>query len=124
MEEKILYKDLSYKIVGLAIQVRKELRFGFLEKVYENALMILLEENRIEAKQRFPIKVSFHGRIVGDYIADILVEDQIILELKAQDKIIDIHKAQTLNYLRATNLRLAILLNFGKDRLEHERLIL
>ncbi len=124
MEEKILYKELSYKIVGLAIQVRKELGFGFLEKVYENALMILLEENGIEAKQQFPIKVSFHGRIVGDYIADILVENQIILELKAQDKIIDIHKAQTLNYLRATNLRLAILLNFGKDRLEHERLIL
>ncbi len=124
MEEKILYKDLSYKIVGLAIQVRKELGFGFLEKVYENALMILLEENRVEAKQQFPIKVNFHGRIIGDYIADILVENQIILELKAQDKIVEIHKAQTLNYLRATNLRLAILLNFGKDRLEHERLIL
>jgi GxxExxY protein len=59
MEEKILYKDLSYKIVGLAIQVRKELGFGFLEKVYENALMILLEENRIEAKQQFPVKVAF-----------------------------------------------------------------
>ena len=124
MEEKILYKDLSYKIVGSAIQARKELGFGFLEKVYENALMILFEENGIEAKQQFPIKVSFHGRIVGDYVADILVENQIILELKAQDKINNIHKAQTLNYLRATNLRLAILLNFGKNQLEHERLIL
>jgi len=124
MEEKIIYKDLSYRIVGLAIQVRKELGFGFLEKVYENALMILLEENGINAEQQFPIKVSFHGRVVGDYIADILVENQIILELKAQDRIIDIHKAQTLNYLRATNLRLAILLNFGKDRLDHERLVL
>ena len=124
MDEKIIYKDLSYRIVGLAIQVRKELGFGFLEKVYENALMILLEENGIKAEQQFPIKVSFHGRIVGDYIADILVENQIILELKAQDKIIDIHKAQTLNYLRATGLRLAIILNFGKDKLEHERLVL
>jgi GxxExxY protein len=124
MEDKIIYRELSYKIVGLAIQVRKELGFGFLEKVYENALMVLLEENAIEAKQQFPIKVNFHGRIVGDYIADILVENQMILELKAQDKIADIHKAQTLNYLRATNLRLAILLNFGKDRLEHERLVL
>jgi GxxExxY protein len=79
MEEKIIYKDLSYRIVGLAIQVRKDLGFGFLEKVYENALMILLEENRIKAEQQFPIKVSFHGRVVGDYIADILVENQIIL---------------------------------------------
>jgi GxxExxY protein len=124
MEEKILYKDLSYKIVGLAIQVRKELGVGYLEKVYENALMILLEENGIKAEQQVPIKVSFHGRIIGDYIADILVENQIILELKAQDKIVEVHKAQTLNYLKATGLRLAILLNFGKDRLEHERLVL
>ncbi len=124
MEEKIIYKDLSYKVVGLAIQVRKELGFGFLEKVYENALMILLEESGIKAEQQFPIKVSFHGQVVGDYIADILVENQIILELKAQDRIIDIHKAQTLNYLRATDLRLAILLNFGKDRLDRERLVL
>jgi GxxExxY protein len=124
MEEKIIYKDLSYKIVGLAIQVRKELGFGFLEKVYENALMILWEENGIKAEQQVPIKVRFHGRVVGDYIADILVENSIILELKAQDKIADIHKAQTINYLKATGLRLAILLNFGKDKLDHERLVL
>lgn len=124
MEEKIIYKELSYQIVGLAIQVRRELGFGFLEKVYENALMILMAEHGIEAKQQFPIKVTFHGQIVGDYIADILIENQIILELKAQDKIADVHKAQTLNYLKATGLRLAILLNFGKDRLDHERLVL
>jgi GxxExxY protein len=96
MEEKIIYKDLSYKIVGLAIEVRKELGFGFLEKVYENALMIMLEENGIKAAQQVPIKVSFHGRIIGDYIADILVENSIILELKAQERITEIHKAQTL----------------------------
>jgi GxxExxY protein len=124
MEEKIIYKDLSYKIVGLAIQVWKELGYGFLEKVYENALMILLYENGIKAEQQVPIKVNFHGKVVGDYIADILVENQIILELKAQDKIVDVHKAQTLNYLKATGLKLAIVLNFGKDRLESERLVL
>lgn len=124
MEEKIIYKNLSYKIVGLAIQVWKELGYGFLEKVYENALMILLQENGIEAKQQVAIKVTFHGKVVGDYIADILVENQIILELKAQEKIADIHKAQTLNYLKATGLKLAIVLNFGKDRLESERLVL
>jgi GxxExxY protein len=124
MEEKIIYKELSYKIVGLAIQVRKELGCGFLEKVYENALMILLQESGIKAEQQVPIKVRFHGQIIGDYIADILVENAIILELKAQDKIADIHKAQTLNYLKAIGLRLAILLNFGKDKLDHERLVL
>lgn len=124
MEEKIIHKDISYKIVGLAIQARKELGYGFLEKVYENALMILPEENGIKALQQAPIKINFHGKIIGDYIADILVENQIILELKAQDKIADVHKAQTLNYLKATGLKLAILLNFGKDRLESERLVL
>ncbi|MBE7517408.1 MAG: GxxExxY protein [Chloracidobacterium sp.] len=124
MEDKIVYRDLSYRIVGLAIQVRKELGFGFLEKVYENALMVLLRENGIRAEQQVPIKVSFHGQIIGDYIADILVEDSIILELKALDKIIPVHKAQVLNYLKATGLKLAILLNFGKDSLEHERLVM
>ncbi len=124
MEEKILYKDLSYKIVGLAMQVHRELGPGFLEKVYENALMVLFEENGIRAQQQFPIAVHFHGRIVGDYFADILVEDSIILELKSQDRIAEIHKAQTLNYLKATQFKLAILINFGKHRLEYERLVL
>ena len=123
-EEKILYKELSYKIVGLAMQVHTELGYGFLEKVYENALMVLFQENGIHAQQQFPVKVQFHGRTIGDYIADILVENSIILELKAADRINDIHKAQTLNYLKATNFRLALLLNFGKRNLEHERLIL
>jgi len=124
MEDKIVYRDLSYKIVGLAIQVRKELGFGFLEKVYENALLVLFHENGIRAEQQVPIKVTFHGQIVGDYIADILVEDSIIIELKAADKIIPVHKAQVLNYLKATGLKLAILLNFGNDSLEHERLVM
>jgi len=86
--------------------------------------MILLRENGVKAKQQIPIKVSFHGQIVGEYLADILVEDCIILELKAQDRIIESHKAQTLNYLKATGLKLAILLNFGKHKLEYERFVL
>ncbi len=123
MEEKIIYKDLSYKLVGLAMEVHTELGSGFLEKVYENALMIMFEENGIKAEQQVPIKVRFHDRVVGDYIADIVIEDSIILELKAAEKLIPIHKAQTLNYLKATNLKLAILLNFGKYKLEHKRLV-
>jgi GxxExxY protein len=94
-EEKILFKDRSYKIVGSAMQVHTELGFGFLEKVYENSLMILLKEKGVRAEQQVPIKVKFHGQIVGEYIADILVEDAVILELKAQDKISQVHKAQT-----------------------------
>ena len=123
MEEKIIYKDLSYQIVGLAIQVRKELGYGFLEKVYENALMVLLEENGIKAEQQVSIKVHFHGRVVGNYIADILVEDSIILEIKTIENISRYERAQTINYLKATSLKLAIVLNFGKDNLMHERFV-
>jgi GxxExxY protein len=124
MDDKIIYGDLSYKIVGLAIQVRKELGYGFLEKVYENSLMVMLRENSIPVEQQVPIKVKFHGYVVGDYIADILVDNRIILELKSLDRLTDVHKAQTLNYLKATGVKLAILLNFGKHRLETERLVL
>ena len=77
----------------------------------------------IQAKQQTPIKVYFEGEVVGEYFADILVEDKIILELKVLDKITDVHIAQALNYLKATGLRLAIILNFGKKRLGYERLI-
>ena len=97
-EKDILYKELSYKIIGLAMEVHNKLGYGFLEKVYENALLILLRREDIEAKQQAPIKVYFEGEVVGDYFADILVEDKIILEIKALDKIIDVHIAQTLNY--------------------------
>ena len=120
----IVYIEISYKIVGLAMEVHSKLGFGFLEKVYENALMILFEKNEVPAKQQAPVKVYFEGRIVGDYYADILVDDKNILELKSVDKIIDTHRAQVLNYLRATGLRLAIILNFGRSSFEYERFII
>ncbi len=123
-EEKILYKELSYKIVGLAMQAHTELGFGFMEEVYENAMLVLLKESEINAVSRFPIKVRFHGHLVGDYIADILVDSRIILVLKAHENLLNLHRAQTLNYLKATGFKLAILLNFGKSKLEYERLVL
>ena len=122
-EQKILYEDLSYKIIGLAMEVHSKLGYGFLEKVYENALMLLLRRKGIEAKQQTPIKVNFEGEVGGEYFADILVEDKIILELKVLNEITDVHIAQALNYLKATGLRLAIILDFKKTRLEYERLI-
>lgn len=123
-ENKILYKDLSYKIVGLAMQVHNKLGFGFSEKVYENSTMILFKREGIQAKQQTPITVYFEGEVVGDYYADILVEDKIILELKSAEEIADAHRSQVLNYLKATGLQLAIILNFGKEGLEYERLVL
>jgi GxxExxY protein len=120
MDDKVIYRDLSYKLVGLAIQVRKKLGFGFLEKVYENAMIVLLRENGVFAQQQVPIKVRFHGEVIGDYIAEILVENCVILELNALDKLLPIHDALVLNHLRATWITLAILL---KDSLEHKRLV-
>jgi GxxExxY protein len=114
---EILYKDLSYKIVGLAMDVHRQLGYGYLEKVYENALMVLFLREGIEAKQQHPVIVHFEGVVVGTYVADILVQDSIILELKSLDRISDVHRAQALNYLKATGLRLAIILNFGKNKL-------
>ncbi|MGH7800174.1 MAG: GxxExxY protein [Thermodesulfobacteriota bacterium] len=122
-EKEILYKELSYKIIGLAMEVHSKLGYGFLEKVYENAMMLLFRREGIQAKQQAPIKVCFEGEIVGDYFADILVEDKIILELKVLEKITDVHIAQALNYLKATGLELAIILNFRKRKLEYERLV-
>ena len=122
-EDKILYKDLSYKIVGLAMEVHNKLGYGFLEKVYENALMVLLHKEGIKTEQQAPISVYFDGEVVGDYYADILIDKEIILELKVAGNIADFHRAQALNYLKATDLRLAIILNFGKERLEYERLV-
>jgi len=122
-ENEILYKDLSYKIVVLAMRVHTKLGYGFLEKVYENGLMVLFRREGIEAKQQVPITVYFEEEVVGNYYADILVEDKVILEIKSVENIIDAHIAQTLNYLKATGLRLAIILNFSKEKLEYKRIV-
>jgi len=120
----IVYKESSYELVGLAMEVHRKLGFGFLEKVYENALMILFDKHEIPAQQQVPLRVYFEGKPVGDYIADILVDSKIILELKSVDNITDAHRAQLLNYLRATKLRLGMILNFSKKSLEYERLVI
>jgi GxxExxY protein len=126
MNKKIdtfLYKDLTHKIIGLAMEVHSYLGCGFLEKVYENSLMVQFRNNNIKAIQQAPIKVYFKSEIVGDYIADILVEDKVILELKASDAIADIHRAQIINYLKATKYKIGYLLNFGAKKLEFERFV-
>ena len=106
------------------MEVHRELGRGFLEKVYENSLMVMFRNDKIKAMQQASIKVYFKNEIVGNYIADILVEDKIILELKTVEKITDVHKAQALNYLKATGMKLAIIINFKKQSLEYERIVL
>ena len=120
----ILYKELSYKIIGLAMQVHNELGSGFLEKVYENALMVLFERENIKAEQQKYLELNYYEKNIGNYIADILVEDNVILELKVVDKISDIHVAQVINYLKITKKQLGIILNFKNGKLEYKRVVL
>ena len=120
----IYYKELSEKIIGLAIDVHKGLGNGFLEKVYENALLFELTRNNIDAKQQHPITVIYKGQVVGEYFADILIEGKIILELKTTKKIEPIHEAQLLHYLKATNIKVGYILNFGSAaKLEFKRMV-
>lgn len=124
IQEKLIYKDLTYKIIGLAMEVHNELGYGFLEKVYENAMKVQFSKNNIKADFQVQFKVNFKGEIIGEFYPDIIVDDKVILELKAVEKINDIHKAQILNYLKVTKLKLGLILNFSKEKLEYERIIL
>ena len=120
----IYFKELSDKISGLAIEVHKSLGNGFLEKVYENALMIEFKNNNIMAEQQQPIPVQYKEYIVGEYFADILVENKIILELKTVKRIERIHEAQLLHYLNAPNLKLGYIINFASpSKLEFKRIV-
>ena len=108
------HSELTEQIIGLFYQVYNELGFGFLESVYENALAIALAEAGLSVEQQAPIPVSFRSRKVGDFRCDLLVEQSVILELKAVREIAPEHVAQVLNYLRATQVEVALILNFGE----------
>lgn len=112
---------LTQRIIGCAFTVSNTLGCGFLEKVYENALSHELRKNGFQVKQQEPIKVFYDGVVVGEYFADILVDDAVVVELKAVKEISDTFAAQCLNYLKATGLPLCLLLNFGKTRVEIRR---
>jgi len=106
------------------MKVHGDLGSGFLEKVYENAMMVLFRKKSIVAEQQKNLNLTYYGENIGRYVADILVEDKIILELKVVDKITDIHIAQTINYLKITDKKLGIILNFKNKKLEYKRIIL
>lgn len=109
------HSELSEKIINAFYKVHNELGFGFNEKVYERALVIALREMGMTVLEQVSIKVYYHGQVVGEYIADMLVDGVILLELKAVSQIIDEHEAQLLNYLKATEIEVGYVLNFGKS---------
>ena len=120
----IYEKELSDKIIACAFEVYNTLGNCFLEKVYENAMMVELSSHEIDAINQAPLTVYYKNEIAGNYYADILVQDKIILELKVASHLENIHKAQLLNYLQASKIKVGYLLNFGHlERLEFQRLI-
>ena len=107
------HADLTEKIIGAYYDVYNSLGYGFLEKVYENALVIELRQRGFQVEQQESIEVLYRGHVIGEYFADIVVNGLVILELKAVQKLIDQHQAQLLNYLKATSYEVGLLLNFG-----------
>jgi GxxExxY protein len=115
--------EITEKIIGCAFTVSNVLGSGFLEKVYENALVHDLRKNGLEVKQQQAIIIKYDNVVVGEYVADLLVENQILVELKACKALEDIHFAQCINYLKATGLRICLLLNFGTPKIQVKRII-
>lgn len=109
------HSELTGKILGAFFQVQKELGFGFSEKVYEGAMEVLLLELGLQVARQQDINVYFRGEIVGEYRADLILNGLVLLELKSVDKLIDAHSAQLLNYLKATEIEVGLLLNFGRE---------
>ena len=114
---------LSEKVIGCAYAVSNSLGSGFLEKVYENALAHELRKNGIEVEQQYPMRASYDGVVVGEFSADLIVEKELLVELKVAKAFDPSHLAQGMNYLKASGLRLCLLLNFGKSHVEIKRLV-
>jgi GxxExxY protein len=123
-QKKMKKDDLTYKIRGAIFEVNRVLGHGFLEKVYENALMVELQDRELKAESQVPVSVQYKKREVGEYFADIVVENEVILELKAVESLQKIHEAQILNYLKATDYKVGFLVNFTHPKAEIRRFVL
>ena len=123
MEKEFLYKEITEQIIGAAFEVYKVLGYGFLEKVYHKALVVELKLRRLPIEEEYAIKVIYKNEIVGEYYADIFVERKVIVEIKVDDKYNSQHEAQLLNYLKASGIKIGLVINFGKSKCEFKRLI-
>lgn len=117
----MIHEELTEKILKACFEVSNELGSGFLESVYEKALLIALAEKGLNAQSQIPLRVMYHGQIVGDFYPDIIVENVVLLELKAIKALAPEHMAHVLNYLKATGIEVGFLINFGNPKLEYRR---
>ena len=118
----LLHKEITENIIKAYYKVYNTLGYGFLEKVYENAMAIELRKMGVEVKCQYPITVYYESEIVGEYFADLIVNDIVVIELKASKSLLEEHECQLINYLKATEVELGLLINFGKDA-EYKRKI-
>ena len=116
--------DITYAINGAVFEVNDILGPGFLEKVYENALLVEFRRRGLKVKNQVPITVSYKGEVVGEYAADLLVEDKVIVELKTVENLDRAHEAQLLNYLKATGVHVGLLVNFKRKKADIKRMVL
>ncbi len=123
ISDNFRHSIITGKVIKAYYNVYNKLGYGFLEKVYENAMMIELNKQGLKCQKQIPIAVYYENEIIGDYFADIIVEDKVILELKAAECLIEEHEIQLLNYLKATEIEVGMLLNFGKE-VEYKRKVL
>lgn len=123
MKEKLLYEDLTYKVIGAAIEVHKILGCGFLEAVYEESLAHEFNLRNIPFERQKILKVKYKDIIAKEYIADFLVDGKIIIEIKAMKCLTGIDEAQLQNYLKATGIKIGLLFNFGEKSLKYKRII-
>jgi len=122
-EKDFSLQPVTQHLIGAAFEVHNILGFGFLEKVYQRAMQVELQSRGVKVELEPKIQVQFKGVIVGDYAADLLVENKIIVELKTDVTYQSIHEAQLLNELRGTGIKLGYLINFGREKVEYKRMV-
>ena len=120
----MLHEETTKEIIGAAFEVYNHLGYGFLEKVYKNAMKIELDLRSIPCVLEAPIKVRFKGQIAGDYFADIFVDEKVLVELKVAKQYHQADEAQLLNELKATGIKVGLLINFGKEKVELKRMMM
>lgn len=116
-----MHEELTRDVLAACFEVASELGHGFLESVYEKALLVALHQRGLRAEAQVPAQVLFRGQTVGDFYADIVVDGKVIVELKAVRSLLPEHQAQVINYLKATGLEVGLLVNFGVPRIEYRR---
>jgi len=121
---ELLHGDVTESVIGAAFEVQKELGYGFLEKVYERAMVLELQERGQQVEQQVPVNVVYKGKRIGHSVADLVVDGKVLVELKTGKELLLRFEAQMLNYLKATGIKVGLLINFGPEKCEFKRMVM